>query len=100
MVRDDLGHKHGNLVWRVKLACFFTRIGGKHADQIFVNEAKDIIALTTIHGDVFDQMDELADGLSLLGGGVTEFAQASFKRFENAIEQAFVFRVNQAVESG
>ena len=36
MVRDDFGHKHGNLVRRVELARFFARIGGKHADEIFV----------------------------------------------------------------
>jgi hypothetical protein len=98
MVRNDFGHEHGDLVRGVELARLFAGIGGKHADEVFIDEAEHIVALAAIHGNVFDELDQLADGLSLLGGGVAQLAQAGFKGFENALEKALVVRVNQATK--
>ena len=98
MVRDDLGHEYGNLVRRVELARFFTRIGSKHANEIFVDKAEHIVALPAIHRDIFDELEQLADSLGLLRGSITKLAQACFKGLENALEKAFVVRVNQAAE--
>ena len=78
MVRDDFGHEHGDLVRRIKLARLFARIGSKHADEIFVNEAEHIVALPAIHGDVLDELDEVANSLGLPRSGIAELAQAGF----------------------
>ena len=48
--------------------------GGKHADKIFVDEAEHVVALAAIHRNVFDKLDEFADGLGLLCCSVAEFA--------------------------
>ena len=98
MVRNDFGHEDGNLMRGVELASFLARIGGEHADQIFVDEAEHIVALAAIHWNVFDELNQFADGFGLLGGGVAELAQASFKGLENALEKALVVRVNQATK--
>jgi hypothetical protein len=100
MVRDDFGHEDGDLMRSVELARLFARIGGEHADEVFVDKAQHVVALPAIHGDVFDELEQLADGLGLLGGGVAEFAQAGFKGLENALEETLVVRVNQAAEGG
>lgn len=98
MVRNDLGHEHGDLVRGVKLACLFPGISGEHAYEIFVDEAEHIVALPAIHGDVLDELNQLADGLGLLCGGVAKFAQAGFKRLKNALEETLVVRVYKATE--
>ena len=59
---------------RVELARLFTRIGGKHADEIFVDQAEHVVTLPVIHGDVLDELEELADSLGLLCGGISELA--------------------------
>ena len=84
----------------VKLARLFAGIGGEHADQIFVDEAKHIITLPAIGGDVLDEMNQIADGLGLPGGGIAELAQAGFQCLKNAFEEALMVRVDEATERG
>ena len=98
MVRDDLGHEYGDFVRGVEFARFFARVCGKHADEILVNEAKHIVALASIHRNVFDELNKIADGLGLPRGVVAEFAQAGFQGLENALEETLVIRVNEAAE--
>ena len=57
VVGDDLGHQQGDFVGRVELARFLARIRSEFLDEIFVDETKDIVALPSIHRDLFDQLN-------------------------------------------
>ena len=63
MVRDDLRHEHRHFVRCVELPCLFARVGSEHADEVLVDEPQHVVVLLAIHGDVFDELDEIADRL-------------------------------------
>lgn len=56
VVRDDLRHQHRDLMRGVELSRLLSCIGGKHANEVLVDEAEHVVALLAIHGDVFDQL--------------------------------------------
>ncbi len=90
MVRYNFGHQQRYFVGRIKLARLFSGIGGEHADQIFIYKTQHIIALLAIHRDIFDQLNQLTNLLSLFGRSVAQFAQPRIQGLENTIEQALV----------
>ena len=74
MVRDNFRHKHGYFVRRIEFPRLLASVSGEHADQILVDEPQHVITLLAIHGYVFDELDELADGLGLFRGSIAQFA--------------------------
>lgn len=70
VVCNDLGHEEGNLMRRVELTGLLPGIGSEIADQVFINEAKDIIILPAIHGNNLDEIDLVSNGLGTRTGSV------------------------------
>ena len=85
---------------RVELPRFFARIGRKIADQIFIDEAENIIILSAIHGNVFYQINQIADGFGARAGSFSQFGQTGFQRFENTLKYFFMMRIDVPVKSG
>ena len=52
----------------VELTGFFPGIGGKHANEILIDKAQDIVVLLTVHRDFIDKTNEITDSLGLFTG--------------------------------
>ena len=98
MVGHYFGHEQRNLVGRVELARLFSGIGGKHADEVFVNEPQNVVVLPAVHGDDIYQLDKIADGLCLRAGAVAKLGKPGLQGIKNAVEDFFVRGVNEAAE--
>lgn len=81
---------------RVELARLFTGVGCKVTDEVFIDEAKNIIVLLAIRRNILNQLNQFADHFSLIAGAVTEFAQTSFQCVENFAEHLFLILANKA----
>ena len=55
---------------RIKFARFFSCIGGKIANQIFVDEAENIIVLFPVHWNILDEVNQIADCFCPCAGGL------------------------------
>ena len=75
---------------RVKLARLFTGVGCKVADEVFIDEAKNIIVLLAIRRNSLNQLIQLTDRLGLIACAVTEFAQTGFQCVENLDEHLYL----------
>ena len=82
----------------IKFSRFFPCIGGKHAYQVFIDEAEDIVILPAVHRDIFDQLDQGADRLCLRNRVLSEFTQPGLQRLKNVVEYFFVGDVDQSAE--
>ena len=98
MISNDLRHQEGNLVRGIEFACLLARVCGKHADEIFIDEAKHVIALTPVHGNILDQIQQSADRLGLRTRAVAQLGKPGFQRIEDFFKHALVGRRNQTVE--
>ena len=98
MVRHDFRHEQRNFVRRVELAGLLACVCCKVADQIFVDKAENIIILLAVHGNVFDEIDQVANGLCPRTGAFTQFGQAGLQRSKDAVKHLFVVRVDQSTE--
>lgn len=67
---DDLRHELGHFVGRVEFPGLLARIGGEIADEVFIDVAQHVVVLPAVHGDVLDEMDEVAHGAGLGAGAV------------------------------
>ena len=86
MVGNDLGHEDGNFMRRVELPSLFPCISGEHANEILVYKTKNIVALSAIHGNLVDELDEFTNRLGLLRCSVAQFAQTCFECLEDALK--------------
>ncbi len=84
----------------IKLSGLFSGVSGEITDQVFVYETKHIIVLLAVHRDVFNQVDEVADGFGLRCGTVSQFGQSGLQSVKNAFKYFLVGGINQTVESG
>ena len=82
----------------IKLTSLFASIGRKVTDQVFINKAQNIIVLFAIGRDIFDQLNQFADGLGLAAGAVAQFAQAGFQRVKDFAEYFFLCFADQTVK--
>ena len=98
VMRHDLRHKHRHLVRRVELPRLFARIGGKHADEVLVDEAKGVVTLAAVHGDVVDEVCEVANSLGARSIGIAQLGKARLERREHAVEDVFMALVHMALE--
>ena len=98
MVGDDFRHQQRNLMRRIEFARLFSCVGSKHTDEVFIDEPKHIIALTAVHGDVLNEIEQSADRLGLRAGAVAKFGKPGFQGVENFFEYALVRRRNQPAE--
>jgi hypothetical protein len=73
MISHDFRHQQRYLVRRVELARLLPGVGGEHTDEIFIDEAENVVILLAVHRYDLYQLDEVADGLSLCAGAVAEF---------------------------
>ena len=83
----------------IKLTGLFASVGRKVTDQILINKAKNIIVLFSIGGDIFDQLNQFADGLGLAAGAVAQFAQAGFQCVKDFAEYLLLCFADQTVKS-
>ena len=63
MPGDDFRHQKRHFVGRIEFAGLFARVRREVADQVFVDEAENVVILLPVHRDVFDQVDEASDRL-------------------------------------
>ena len=82
----------------IKFPGLFPGIGREVADQVFINEAQDVIVLFTVHRNVLDQPQQIADRLGSCAGGVAQLTQTGIKSIKNILKNLFVFWINQAIE--
>ena len=85
-------------MWGIKLTGFFTGIGGKLTDEIFIDKAQDIVVLPAIHGYILNEIKQIADGFCLLTLRATKVFQAILQGVKNTFKHFFVARRNQTVE--
>ena len=83
---------------RVELAGLLACVCCKVADQIFVDKAENIIILLAVHGNIFDEIDQVANGLCPRTGAFTQFGQAGLQRSKDTVKHLFVVRVDQSTE--
>ena len=100
VVRDDLGHQKRDLVGGVELTGLFSRVGGKVADQVLVDEAQDVVILFPIHGDVLDEIDQFADRFGPCAGGLPQLGKPCLEGGEDVVEQRLVGGAYQTGEGG
>ena len=73
----------------VKLTSFFACIGGKVADQVFVNETQNVVILPAIHRDIFNESEESPDRFGLRTGAVPKFGEPCLQRIKNFVKDFF-----------
>ena len=83
---------------RIELAGFLTGVGGEVADEVLVDEAKDVVVLATVHRDVLDEVNEVASGLGLAPCVGAELGETGLQRVEDAVEDALAGRVDVAAK--
>ena len=71
-------------------ARLFTGVSCKVADEVFIDEAKNVIVLLAIRRNIFNQLNQLTDRLGLIARAVAEFAQTCFQSIENFTEHLFL----------
>ena len=98
VIGHDLRHQQGNLMRGIELPGLFTGICREVADQVLINEAQNVIILFAVHGNVLDQLKQVADRLGSCAGGVAQLAQTGIKGIKNLLENLFVFWIDQAIE--
>ncbi|CRH60387.1 Uncharacterised protein [Chlamydia trachomatis] len=98
VVSHNLAHELANFVRRVELAGLLASVRGEVGDEVFVDEAQDVVVSTAAHGDILDSVQQVTDGLRLSGGVLAELGQASLKSLEDTLEHFLVSRVNVAIE--
>ena len=76
MISHDLRHQQGNLVRRIELASLLTSICGKVTDEIFINEAENVIVFFAVHRDILNQLKQVADCLGSCTRSITELRKA------------------------
>ena len=85
-------------MWGIEFACLLTGIRCKVRNQIFVDEAEDIIILLAVHRNLVDQLDQVADGLRLRFRILTELRQSCLQCVEDSLEDLFMRWRNQTVK--
>ena len=98
MPGDDFAHQLGNLRRCVEFAGLLPRIGGEIADEIFVDEAENVIILTTIHRNVFNEVNQISRGLGLASRVGAKFGKPGLQRVENTVEHSLTRRIDVAGE--
>ena len=83
---------------RIELAGFLTGVGGEVADEVLVDEAKDVVVLATVHRDVLDEVNEVASGFGLAPCVGAELGETGLQRVEDAVEDALASRVDVAAK--
>ena len=81
---------------RIEFSCLFSCIRREFFNQIFINEAQNIVVLSAIHWNIIDQLNQIADGLGLALGIFSQLAQSCFQRVKNPIKYLFVGWRNQS----
>lgn len=97
---DDLRHELGHFVGRVEFPGLLARIGGEIADEVFIDVAQHVVVLPAVHGDVLDEMDEVAHGAGLGAGAVPQMAQTGLEGLEDALKEFPVVVAEEAGECG
>ena len=65
MIGNDFRHEQRDLVRRIELPCFLAGVGSELADEVLVDIAKNVVVLLAVHGNLIDEMDEVAYCLGL-----------------------------------
>ena len=84
---------------RIKLAGLLPGVGGKIADEIFVDETENIIILLAVHRNILDKINQIADGLCPCARGLPQFRKPGLERGKNIVEHFLVGRVDKPAES-
>ena len=100
MIRHDFRHEQTDFVRGVELTRLLAGVCGELADQVFINEAKHIIVLLAVHGNVLDQVDQVADCFRAAGSAVAQLGQSGFQRLEDFVKDLFVIGIDEPAESG
>ena len=99
VIGNDFRHQQRHFMRCIEFARFFACVGSKHTDEIFVDKAQYVIALFAVHRNIGNQHEKVFHRIGLAGGGITQFAQARFQGFENAVKNRDVVFCNIAAES-
>ena len=86
-------------MWRIELTGLLARIGGKVADEIFIDIPQHVIVLRPIGRDVLDKADEVFQRARLAGRILTQLAQSGLQRFEDAVINMLITVADEPVES-
>ena len=68
---------------RVELSGFLAGVCREVGNQIFIDETEHIIVLPAIHGDIFDQVQQITDSLGTSIGGFTQLGKPGLQRLED-----------------
>ena len=98
MVGNNLGHQLRHFVRSVKFTCFFTSVGCKIADEVFINKAEDIIVLFAICRNILNQLDEITNSFCLVVCVITKFAQTGFQSIEDLAKHLFLCVADQTIK--
>ena len=98
MPGDNFAHQLRDFGRRVEFAGLLACIGGEIADEVLVDETKHVIILTTIHRNVFNEINQISRGLGLASRVGAEFGKSSLQRVENTIEHFPMRRIDIAGE--
>ena len=79
---------------RVKLSRLFPGVRGKIANQVFVDEAENIIVLFPIHWNILNQLNQIADRLCTRSGCIAQLGKAGIQRIKDFLEYLLVLWVN------
>lgn len=83
---------------RIELAGFLASVGGKVADEVLVDKAQDVVILTSVHGDVLDEVDEVTRRFGLAARVCSQLGKTGLQRVEDALEHPLASWVDVAVE--
>ena len=97
---NNFRHQKRNLMGRIEFARLFPCVGGKIADKILVDESEDIIVLLPVHGNILDEVDQVADRFRSCAGGLAQFGKPGLEGGKNIVEYLFVGRIDEAAERG
>lgn len=76
MIRHNFRHQQRYLVRSIELTGLFTSICGKVTDEIFINEAENVIVFFAVHRDILNQLKQVADCLGSCTRSITELRKA------------------------
>ena len=95
---DDFAHQLGDLGRCVEFTGLLARIGGKIADEIFVNESEHVIILTAIHRNVLNEINQVSCGLGLAPRIGAKLGKSGLQGVENTVEHSLTRWIDVAGE--
>ena len=85
-------------MWCVIFSGFLTRRGGEVADEVFVDETKNVITLLSVGGYVVYDTEQVTYGFSHASCRLTETGEATFQRTKNVFEHMAIGMTDMAGE--